>query len=455
MRRRRRRRCASSSRRRARWWRCAPTSRRRWRAWWRRACTTSRARSACITKASVVRLDGARREIFQVGVELIDAPQPGGDLEVSRWPRRRWRAARHRRAAPSISATPRSCARRSTGSALDDEAMAALHARAGAQRRRGGGALATRRACRTARQAARRCAAVAVRRSRGARARAHARRRCRRRAPPSTSSSFCARGSARSARRRGCRSISARCAASTTTRARASPLYAEGAGGALRSGGRYDGLVARYGRPARATGFALDVDRAGRAAQAARRAARPRRPAGVLVAGEPVAAARAAAELRASGRARGARSRRAGRVRRGACDAPRRRPRRCWRESPSPRPLANGRTSRWLGVGSRLGCSARIDGQRGRSSAPSGATKAKARSSTSTPSAPTWSCRYGGGANAGHTLVVDGQKLVTHLIPSGVLRAAARSCVLGDGMVIDPQGAPRGDRRVQAARPPR
>lgn len=46
--------------------------------------------------------------------------------------------------------------------------------------------------------------------------------------------------------------------------------------------------------------------------------------------------------------------------------------------------------------------------------------------------------RYGGGANAGHTLVVDGEKLVTHLIPSGVLRPGTR-CVLGDGMVVDPK----------------
>src|SRR5438477_6427452 len=46
--------------------------------------------------------------------------------------------------------------------------------------------------------------------------------------------------------------------------------------------------------------------------------------------------------------------------------------------------------------------------------------------------------RFGGGANAGHTLVVDGQKLVTHLIPSGILRGKKR-CVLGDGMVIDPK----------------
>src|SRR5437867_12510351 len=45
--------------------------------------------------------------------------------------------------------------------------------------------------------------------------------------------------------------------------------------------------------------------------------------------------------------------------------------------------------------------------------------------------------RYGGGANAGHTLVVAGQKIVTHLIPSGVLHA--RKCVLGEGMVVDPR----------------
>lgn len=45
--------------------------------------------------------------------------------------------------------------------------------------------------------------------------------------------------------------------------------------------------------------------------------------------------------------------------------------------------------------------------------------------------------RYGGGANAGHTLVIEGKKLVTHLVPSGVMHPG-KSCVLGDGMVIDP-----------------
>jgi adenylosuccinate synthase len=46
--------------------------------------------------------------------------------------------------------------------------------------------------------------------------------------------------------------------------------------------------------------------------------------------------------------------------------------------------------------------------------------------------------RYGGGPNAGHTLVVGNDKLVVRLIPSGVLRKDV-SCVLGQGMVIDPQ----------------
>jgi adenylosuccinate synthase len=46
--------------------------------------------------------------------------------------------------------------------------------------------------------------------------------------------------------------------------------------------------------------------------------------------------------------------------------------------------------------------------------------------------------RYGGGANAGHTLVIDGVKLVTHLLPSGILHPGTL-CVLADGMVIEPE----------------
>ena len=45
--------------------------------------------------------------------------------------------------------------------------------------------------------------------------------------------------------------------------------------------------------------------------------------------------------------------------------------------------------------------------------------------------------RYGGGANAGHTLVVGGQKTVIRLVPSGVLHSRP-ICVVGPGMVIDP-----------------
>jgi adenylosuccinate synthase len=46
--------------------------------------------------------------------------------------------------------------------------------------------------------------------------------------------------------------------------------------------------------------------------------------------------------------------------------------------------------------------------------------------------------RYSGGANAGHTLKVNGQKVVTHLLPSGILHPKVR-CILGAGMVIDPK----------------
>ncbi|MEL6344507.1 MAG: adenylosuccinate synthase [Myxococcota bacterium] len=46
--------------------------------------------------------------------------------------------------------------------------------------------------------------------------------------------------------------------------------------------------------------------------------------------------------------------------------------------------------------------------------------------------------RFQGGNNAGHTLVVEGEKVVLHLVPSGILRPDAR-CVIGNGVVIDPQ----------------
>jgi adenylosuccinate synthase len=45
--------------------------------------------------------------------------------------------------------------------------------------------------------------------------------------------------------------------------------------------------------------------------------------------------------------------------------------------------------------------------------------------------------RFQGGNNAGHTLVVEGEKTVLHLIPSGILHEG-KVCVIGNGVVIDP-----------------
>lgn len=47
-----------------------------------------------------------------------------------------------------------------------------------------------------------------------------------------------------------------------------------------------------------------------------------------------------------------------------------------------------------------------------------------------------WVVRYQGGANAGHTLIVDGKKTVLHLIPSGILHSHTK-CLIASGVVID------------------
>jgi len=65
--------------------------------------------------------------------------------------------------------------------------------------------------------------------------------------------------------------------------------------------------------------------------------------------------------------------------------------------------------------------------------------------------------RYQGGANAGHTVVVEGKKFILQLIPSGILRPG-KIAVIGNGVVLDPEallcevetieraGIPVGDR---------
>ncbi|WAJ69920.1 adenylosuccinate synthase [Catenovulum adriaticum] len=46
--------------------------------------------------------------------------------------------------------------------------------------------------------------------------------------------------------------------------------------------------------------------------------------------------------------------------------------------------------------------------------------------------------RYQGGHNAGHTLIIDGEKTVLHLIPSGILRDNV-TCIIGNGVVLSPE----------------
>jgi adenylosuccinate synthase len=45
--------------------------------------------------------------------------------------------------------------------------------------------------------------------------------------------------------------------------------------------------------------------------------------------------------------------------------------------------------------------------------------------------------RFQGGHNAGHTLVINGQKTALQLIPSGIMRAGV-ACYIGNGVVVDP-----------------
>lgn len=46
--------------------------------------------------------------------------------------------------------------------------------------------------------------------------------------------------------------------------------------------------------------------------------------------------------------------------------------------------------------------------------------------------------RFQGGNNAGHTVVVNGEKFILHLLPSGMLHGNGK-CIIGPGVVIDPK----------------
>ncbi len=45
--------------------------------------------------------------------------------------------------------------------------------------------------------------------------------------------------------------------------------------------------------------------------------------------------------------------------------------------------------------------------------------------------------RYQGGNNAGHTVVIDGESFILHLIPSGILHKG-KTCIIGNGVVVNP-----------------
>lgn len=44
--------------------------------------------------------------------------------------------------------------------------------------------------------------------------------------------------------------------------------------------------------------------------------------------------------------------------------------------------------------------------------------------------------RFQGGNNAGHTMVVKGEQIISHLVPSGILQG--KTCLIGNGLVVDP-----------------
>ncbi|QEQ97667.1 adenylosuccinate synthase [Neptunomonas concharum] len=58
--------------------------------------------------------------------------------------------------------------------------------------------------------------------------------------------------------------------------------------------------------------------------------------------------------------------------------------------------------------------------------------------------------RFQGGHNAGHTLVIDGQKTVLHLIPSGILRDNVL-CLIGNGVVLSPEALLKEMRGLEEA----
>src|SRR6476619_7028163 len=64
--------------------------------------------------------------------------------------------------------------------------------------------------------------------------------------------------------------------------------------------------------------------------------------------------------------------------------------------------------------------------------------KGKATDLLATTESIDYVVRTSGGHNAGHTIVVNGEKFATHLLPSGILTPGATS-VIANGVVVSPE----------------
>ena len=60
--------------------------------------------------------------------------------------------------------------------------------------------------------------------------------------------------------------------------------------------------------------------------------------------------------------------------------------------------------------------------------------------------------RFQGGHNAGHTLIINGQKTILRLIPSGIMRPGV-TCYIGNGVVLSPEALFKEIGELEAALP--
>lgn len=250
-------------------------------------------------EGSVVRLGAGATELFQVGVELIDAPQPGGDLEALSLAQAALHAAGANGLTLDLGHADIAHAALEDLGLDDDEAAALAHALA----KKDAGAV--EKIAVSAKLPPKRQKLLAALPSLygGAEVLTRARSLVEKKGPAARAldelEQLLERLSAIATPTRVTLDLGEVRGMGYYTGTRFA-LYAEGAPGALVSGGRYDRLVERYGRAARATGFAVDVDRLAELLRA-RGGGPEEQKGGLLVGGDPVAAAKLAARIRSTG----------------------------------------------------------------------------------------------------------------------------------------------------------